>query len=103
MAKEPQICDLDALEADEAGTPFTFRFGGEEYTLAPRIDLRAVAALEGNRYDAALRMLLGPEQWERMQASPAAFDQTKFEALFDAYAKHQGVDSLGESSASTGS
>lgn len=94
-------CDLDALVADEDGQPFTFRFGGEDYTLPPRIDLRAVAALEGNRYDAALRMLLGPDQWDRMQQSDAVFDQPKFEALFNAYGRHQGVDGLGESSAST--
>lgn len=103
MTTKKPVCDLDALDADESGEPFAFRFGGEDYALPPKIDLRAVAALEGNRYDAALRMLLGPLQWERMQASPAVFDQRKFEALFAAYGKHQGVDSLGESSASTGS
>jgi hypothetical protein len=99
---KPEVCDLDALDADEAGEPFTFRFGGEDYTLPPKIDLRAVAALEGNRYDAALRMLLGPVQYERMQQASAVFDQRKFEALFNAYGAHQGV-SLGESEASTDS
>lgn len=102
MAEQPEICDLDALEADEAGTPFIFRFGGEKYALPPRMDLRAVAALQGGRFDDALRLMLGPEQWEQMQSAAAVFDAYKLEKLFDAYGRHQGV-SLGESSASTGS
>ena len=84
----PKVCDLDALDADEQGQPFTFRFGGEEYVLPPRVDLRAVWAFERNRLDAGLRILLGPDQYGRLMASGAGFDAAKVKALLGAYNRH---------------
>lgn len=96
------VFDLDAFIADAAGEPFRFRFGGDEYTLPPSIDLRAVAALTAGRLDDAFRLLFTADQWDRIQRSTTVFDQRTLLALFDAYAKHSGT-SLGESQGSASS
>lgn len=83
--------DLDALIFEEEERPFAFRFGGEHYELPAHMDVRAVAAMSAGRLDAALRMMLGAEQWERMQASPATLDDRHLSKLFEAYAAHAGV------------
>lgn len=94
--------DLDALEHEANGEPFTFRFGGEVYSLPASPDLRAIASLEAQRLDDALLRLLGEEQYGRLMASPATFDAPTFETLLEAYREHLGV-APGNSSASTGS
>lgn len=96
----PVDCDLDTIlaEADER-PPFTFRFDGETYTLPPDLDLRSIAAFEGDRLDDGLRLLLGPDQWERLQKSPKAFTNKHLDRIGRDYAKHRGED-LGESEAS---
>lgn len=96
--------DLDAVVAEGEGTaePFCFTFGGDSYQLPPRIDIRAIALLTKGEVGDALKVLLGPDQYQRLLASPAVFDDTKFAALVEAYAQHQSV-STGESSASTSS
>ena len=96
------VFDFDALAAEETGEPFRFRFGGEDYELPSRIDVRAVAAMAAGRMDDSLRMLLGADQWTRLQASPAVFNDHTFEALLDRYLAHEGT-TMGESSASTSS
>lgn len=96
MPDEP--FDLDALESE--GKPFPFRHGGEDYELPPSIDLRVALAEEAGKIDEALRLLLGTEQWDRIVASEAVFDSTKFVALMEAYKKHLGV-AAGESLASS--
>jgi hypothetical protein len=95
--------DLDAVaaEVDEA-EPFRFTFGGDSYELPPRIDIRAIALLTKGEVGDALKVLLGPDQYERLLASPAVFNDTRFAALVEAYAQHQSV-STGELSASTSS
>jgi len=96
------VFDLDALAREATGEPFRFRFGGDEYELPASVDVRAVALLEkGQLYD-FMRSLLGPDQWERMLASPARFDNRTFEALIGRYGDHLGME-LGKSSGSTGS
>lgn len=94
--------DLDAVENETEGIPFEFSFGGEKYELPPRVDFFAAAAFaQGDRITGVHR-LLGDEQWERMVASDAVFDEPKLLALLEEYRKHLGV-SLGESDASTSS
>jgi hypothetical protein len=66
------------------------------------VDVRAIAALQAGRVDAALRILFGPADWERFEAIGEVFDEARFAALLDAYMKHLGM-STGESSASTSS
>lgn len=98
----PDVFDLDALAKDVTAEPFRFRFGGEDYEIPCLIDMRWVAAIETDRVDDALRLLLGPEQYRRMQQSPAVFDRLQFDALVGAFFTHVG-SSLGESPASTDS
>lgn len=94
--------DLDAVIAErEERTPFEFTFGGELFVLPPSVDVRVVAALSGERFDDALRMLLGSEQWARLQAVEAVFDFAALEALFQVYGEHLGEDLTGEAAAST--
>jgi hypothetical protein len=96
----PEVFDLDALANEAQGEPFRFKFGGEEYALPPSIDMRAVAAMQAGRLDDALRQMLTPEQWERVQASPAVLDGWTLMALFEEYARTSGL-TVGKSSGST--
>lgn len=94
--------DLDAVLREEDGEPFHFRFGGEDYSLPAHPDVRAGLAFDAGRAEEGLQLLLGPDQWARLKASPATLTEAGFVALMDAYQKHLGVG-LGESQASTGS
>lgn len=95
--------DLDALVAERAPRkPFTFRFGGESYTLPAVVDVRAAAALSDGDLTTGLRYMLGAEQWERLAATEVTFDIEALNALLTRYGDHVGA-SVGESSASTGS
>ena len=92
--------DLDAALAEkEPRPPFTFRFGGEEFSLSADPDVRALAAFSAGRLDDALRSLLGATQWDRMQAVEAVLDVDALRNLLEAYGSHAGVN-LGESAAS---
>lgn len=94
--------DLDkVLEEEEEKPDFEFSFDGDKYTLPGAIDVRAIAAISGGRLDDGLRMLLDPEQWQKIQDSPKRLTITALERLFDDYAKFTGATSLGGSSAST--
>lgn len=105
-----EMFDLDALESE--GTPFRFRFGGEDYEFPADLDF-ALIDLIGNLDDdptkvdisvltRLARRLFGSEQWARVEASDASFGVVKLIGLMNAYQKHLGV-SLGELQASTGS
>jgi hypothetical protein len=94
--------DLDALVREAETDPFVFTFGGEDYELPSQPDIRAVAAMTAGRLDQALTLLLGPDQWERMQSAEAVFDMTSLQALMEAYVAHGGT-SLGNSQAPTSS
>lgn len=92
MTKE--VFDLDAVAAASTGAPFVFRFGGEDYTLPPRVDVRVSALLGAGRLYEALRTMLGAEQWQRMQDSSATMTDEGFTGLMAAYGQHgraQGV------------
>lgn len=93
--------DLDkVLAEEEPGEPYEFTFDGEKYALPPEMDVRAVAAISGGRLDAGLRLLLGEEQWEKIQASPKTLTLKGLESLFDDYAEHTGT-TMEKPSAST--
>lgn len=104
---EPVDFDLDALFADEEAAPtkapWSFRFGGQRYMLPPYMDVRAMAAIQAGRLDDGLRMLLGVDQWDQLQASPKTFDTPRLKAIVEQYAVYAEGVPLGESSASTGS
>lgn len=99
------VFNLDKAIAEESPTrqPFTFVFDGITYELPAEIDIRAVAAISNGRMDDGLRLLLNPEQWEAIQASPKLFSSSVLDKLFAAYAAHVNGTPMGESSASTGS
>lgn len=95
------LFDLDALAAEADGKePFRFQFGGEAYELPAEMDIRGAAALASGRVYEGLQMVLGDEQWERMQAADTVLTDKMLQALFEKYAEYTGA-SLGESSAST--
>jgi hypothetical protein len=95
--------DLDKIlaEEEESRSPYEFTFDSEVYTLPPAMDVRAIAAIAGGRLDSGLSLLLGEEQWTKMQASPKVLTVTALEKLFDAYAEYSGATTLGGLSAST--
>jgi hypothetical protein len=97
-----EVFDLDAVAREAAGEPFRFRFGGEDYELPSHVDIRAIAKLSIGQFYEALQLMLGDEQWQRMLAADAVFDDQTLRSLMEAYAAHSGTE-LGESSASTGS
>lgn len=96
----PYHVDAIAREADP--NPWEFEFGGETYTLPSDLDMRAMAALNGGRLDDALRILIGPEQWERMQASSYVFGPKQLNDLMQTYLSDLGID-LGKPLPSTDS
>jgi hypothetical protein len=115
--------DLDAAEAEIARTPYTFVWGGREWTLANafKLDLRVVMrGIEGDVESifAALRAGLG-EQADDFLGAPAEYDgqgtQTRpavtpvkpltldaAKILFGRWTDHSGLDA-GEPSGSSGS
>jgi hypothetical protein len=93
--------DLDKVIAEEKDAePFVFTFDGEQYEMPGVMDVRAIAAISDGDLTGGLRHLMGDEQYDRIQASPQMLSMVALGALFDAYAKHTGVDGLGESSGS---
>lgn len=95
-----ELFNLDALENDANQEPFRFMHGGEEYTLPASPDMRAGIAFQKEDAEGGLRLLLGNEQWARIEASDAVFDTNKFVKLMAAYEAHIGV-AVGESQASS--
>jgi hypothetical protein len=87
---EPYV--LEAIEREADPKAWHFTFDGDDYTLPSDFDMRAMAAFTGGRLDDAFRILLGPEQWQRMQASPKTFGYSQFEALMKTYSSAIGVD-----------
>lgn len=95
------VFDLDALANEDE--PFRFLHDGETYELPADVPLEVVAILDEGRLDDGLTSLLGPDQAKRLAESPTRFGVNRFVTLFEAYAKHLGIDSLGGSLASTAS
>lgn len=79
--------DLDAT----LGLPFTFTFGGDTYTLPSDVDMAALQALRAEEPEKALQAMLGDEQWQRLQESPAVFGVRAWSKLIDAYFTHLGL------------
>lgn len=94
-----EVFDLDALAAESEGTPFRFRFGGEEYEMAPA-DLKWAAVDDGTMTPVQMfQLLLGDEQWQRIVDSDARLTEPMFVALLEQWSNHYGV-APGESRAS---
>lgn len=91
--------DLDAgraARAEAAGAPFPFRFAGTDYTIpAPKQwPLDVTDLLAENKVAAALRALLGDDDYDRFTGAGATLADV--EALFGAVGRWQGLDGLGE-------
>ena len=83
---------LEAIQREADPNPWPFVFDGETYYLPSDWDIRAMAAFTGGRLDDAFLILLGDEQWQRMQASPRIFGAAQLEALMTSYSQAIGVD-----------
>lgn len=102
VAKKP--FDLDAVEAEEAGEPFPFTFGGREYVLPHVQDMDRkvlVAADQGEKQamDELFRTGLGAD-YELFNEQPMKL--RTLEALFRNWLEHCGLEP-GELRASTSS
>lgn len=94
--------DLDAVEAEAAGEPFPFTFGGHEYVLphVQDVDRKVLlAADQGEKaaMDELFKTGLG-DDYERFNAQPMKL--RSLEALFRAWLEHSGLEP-GELGAST--
>jgi hypothetical protein len=103
-AKPKAAFDLDAVEAEEAGEPFPFKFGGHEYVLPHVQDMDRkvlVAADQGEKaaMDELFRTGLG-DDYELFNEQPMKL--RTLEALFKNWLKHCGLEP-GELQASTSS
>jgi hypothetical protein len=93
------VYKVEAVEREGAETPWEFDFDGDRYSLPPDFDMRAAAKLTNGDLHGALEMLLGAEQWQRLQASPKIFSLEELGKLLQSWASDIGVD-LGEFTAS---
>lgn len=96
------VFDLDAVEAETAGEPFPFTFGGHTFTLPHVQDVDRKVLLGADQGDVAAMNALFQEglgdDYERFDAQPMKV--RSLEALFNAWLKHCGLEP-GELRAST--
>lgn len=97
--------DLDAKRAARhatAGEPFSFTFGGEEFSLAAstpdRVPIDALEAFVADDLFGFIGGLLGAEQWARFRAHRP--DLGDIQDLAEGFAGYFGFTSVGESQAS---
>lgn len=96
------IFDLDALTVEETTEPFYFQFGGETFAIATHYDPRIFRRFDQGDLAGALRLMLGNEQFDRLDAIDKPFDERHLEPLIRAWAEHAGT-TTGEASASSSS
>lgn len=94
--------DLDALVLEETTEPFTFTFGGEEFSVPAHYDPRIFRRADEGDIAGALRLMIGDEQWARLDKIDKPFDERHMRALFTAWTSHE-VTTVGEASASSSS
>lgn len=93
------VYKVDAVEREATGKPWEFEFDGERYELPNDFDYRAAGMLTEGDMRGALAMLLGPEQWVRLEASPKVFGIRALGELLQTWCREIGVE-LGEFTAS---
>jgi hypothetical protein len=96
------VFKLEAIEREGGEGTWPFDFDGHRYHLPSDFDWRAANALTKGDIELGLELLLGDEQWQRMQASPKVFGVKAIVNMLNAYATDIGVD-LGEFQASSAS
>ncbi len=93
------VFDLDALDREANKQPFKFRFDGVEYTCPDDISIEIIEAFEGKadgRFTGGdvvnmMEMILGPDQWASIKASPKVFGAARMAQVMDAYQDHLGI------------
>lgn len=93
------VYKVEAVEREATESPWEFEFDGDIYSLPNDFDWRAAAKLTAGDMHGALEMLLGPEQWVKINESPKIFGLTALGELIQAWCADIGVD-LGEFQAS---
>lgn len=88
--------ELDAYAREADATPYEFKFDGEVYTLPPEFDMRHAGMFTSGDILGGLAAVLGPEQWERLEASPEVLSIKGVNALLEDWCAAIGVE-LGES------
>jgi len=89
------VYKVAALEREATKDAWEFEFDGERYRLPPDFDMRAAVAMSSGDMEGGLRHLLGPDQWDRLVASPKVFGLKALTNMMKAYCADIGVD-LGE-------
>lgn len=93
------VYKVDAVEREAQGDAWEFEFDGERYELPNDFDMRAAAMLTSGDLRGALELLLGPDQWDRLNASPKIFGLNALGQMLQAWCADIGVE-LGEFMAS---
>lgn len=71
----------NAAKAEAQGTEVTFEYGGNTYTIQRDLDLDTMEFMEDGKIVAAIRGLLGPDQYAVLKESkPKASDISDFMA-----------------------
>jgi hypothetical protein len=84
------VFDLDAAVSEADREPFRFSFGGEDFEIAPVVDVRVqVRASERDLYG-ALSMFLGEEQYKRLDKVDKPFTMDHLRKLMEAHVAHCG-------------
>lgn len=89
-----EILDLDEISEDRE--PMPFMHGGERFELPADADVKWVEYLDAGAVQQSLYTLLGPAEYERLDAVEKPLTAKKIGALLERYSKHLGLD-LGKS------
>ena len=81
--------DLDAIAGDD---DYPFTFGGEQFTLTGEPDVAVWELLNKGEFRAALYLVLGEEQYDRLDDLPTVLSHKRLLALFTGYEKHLGIE-----------
>lgn len=91
---EADVFDLDAIEKE--GKPFRWKFGGSLFSFPPNPPIAAIEYLSKGDLQMALWLLLGEEEYERLDALPKLMDDEEFRQLVERYFSRVGAP-LGKS------
>jgi hypothetical protein len=95
------VLDLDALDNEANGVPFTFKSGGQTFSMeaGEDSDWRVLDALDKGDLAQAFRFLLGDEQYEKFASRKVSM--RTFKRLLNEWAKFKGDVSGEDSDSST--
>lgn len=89
---EPLNLDEIAASVDE---PFRFRFGGQDFQFPNDPDVVVWELLAANQLQSFLAVLLGDDDYKRMDEIPtavASMTKERLTALIEGYQKHLGME-----------